>query len=185
MDLQNDSTPSVPRSTPGGSPESLFERPAPRAYRKEDRQADCRQRETDAQVEVNIELAPDGDRALRRGADVVGLTPTVLLRGIVVRLCREVEAEEMGVPSFLETCAPSVEATPRKTRILRRILLRRVDERRLHRTAAAVECPLSALVARRVARLRSQIESVSGDAPTNGPLDTYRHLLAVLHGGAR
>jgi hypothetical protein len=134
------------------------------------------------EVGIRIELAPDDDQALRDTADAVGLTAASLLRAIVVRLCREGETGGLRFPSSLRARVSVQEEAPRATRVLRRIPLRRTDGRVLRRMATTVACTPSALVARRVAYIAGHIETGPEAAGADDPIDTYRRLLAVLHG---
>lgn len=135
-------------------------------------------------IEIGIELSPTVDRVLRRGAAAVGLTPESLLSRMVTRLCREVEAEENGLPAFLQTRSPAVAPDPEATTVFRRITLRQAEKRCLRRTSARLECSPSALVAHRVVYIRNEIDVDLGDGESSdgdNPLAAYRRLLAVLY----
>jgi len=136
------------------------------------------------EVGIRIELVPDDDQALRDTADAVGLSAVSLLRAIVVRLCREGKAGVLRFPASLRARVSVQEEAPRATRVLRRIPLRRTDGQTLRRMATTGACTPSALVARRVAYIAGHIETGPETAGADDPIDTYRRLLAVLHGGA-
>jgi hypothetical protein len=97
---------------------------------------------------------------------------------------QEVEAEEDGLPAFLQIRSSDVTADPDATTVLRLLTLRQVEKHFLRRMSARLECSPSALVAHRVVYIRDEIDvEIAHDDPseTDDPLAAYRHLLAILY----
>jgi hypothetical protein len=184
MAVREENPASPPRSPSARVDESFFEPTAVRDDWPEATRTTERTSARERTVQVGVELAPVGDQALRCTADAVGLSATALLRAIVLRLCREVDAGAPRLPSVLKTRMPALEGTPGATRVLRRVSLRRLDERVLRRGAATMGGTPSALIARRIAHVANHIET-GPPARADDPIGTYRRLLTVLHGGGQ
>jgi hypothetical protein len=133
MAVREENPASPPRSPSARVDESFFEPTAVRDDWPEATRTTERTSARERTVQIGVELAPVGDQALRCTADAVGLSATALLRAIVLRLCREVDAGAPRLPSVLKTRMPALEGTPGATRVLRRVSLRRPDERVLRR----------------------------------------------------